>query len=84
MWPHTTQTPLSSSLTTVGLIIGNDESAYKKEVRDLAVWCRSNNFTLNVSKTKELIVDYRKHRGEHVPIHINRVTVEHVNSFMFL
>ena len=45
--------------TVVGLITGNGESAYR-EVCDLAVWCQSNNFSLNISKTKELIVDYRK------------------------
>ena len=27
----------------VGLIIDNDETAYREEVRDLAVWCRDNN-----------------------------------------
>jgi hypothetical protein len=44
----------------VGLIVGNDESAYMEEVSDLTVWCQSNNRSLNVSKTKELIVDYSK------------------------
>jgi hypothetical protein len=44
----------------VGLITDNDETAYKEEVRKLAVWYQDNNLSLNVSKTKELIVDYRK------------------------
>ena len=35
-------------------------------------------------KTKELIVNYRKLRGEHAPIHINGVVVEGVESFKFL
>ena len=29
--------------------------------------------SLNMSKTKELIVDYRKRRDEHAPIHMNRL-----------
>jgi hypothetical protein len=37
-------------------------TAYREEFRDLAVWCQDNNLFLNVSKTKELIVDYRKRR----------------------
>jgi hypothetical protein len=41
----------------VGLVTDNDETAYREEVRDLAVWCQDNNLSLNVSKTKELIVD---------------------------
>jgi hypothetical protein len=30
---------------------------------------------LNVSKTKELILDYRKQRAEYAPIHIDRAVV---------
>jgi hypothetical protein len=55
----------------VGLITDDDKSAYR-EVRLLAVWRQENNLSLKVSKTKELIVDYRKHRTEHAPIHIDR------------
>ena len=61
----------SDNATVVGLITSNDESAYREEVTDLAVWCQSNNLSLKVSKTKELIVDYRKWGVEHVPIHIH-------------
>jgi hypothetical protein len=50
--------------TVVGLITDNDETAYREEDRDLAVWCQDNNLSINVSKTKELIVDYRKRRVE--------------------
>ena len=50
--------------TVVDLITNNDETAYRK-VRDLAMWCQDNN--LNVIKTKELILDYRKRRTEHAP-----------------
>jgi hypothetical protein len=53
----------------LGLITDEDETAYKEEVRDLAVWCQDNSFSLNVIKTKELIVDYRKRRAEDAPIH---------------
>jgi hypothetical protein len=69
--------------TVVGLITDDDKTAYREEVRDLAVWCQYTNLSLNVSKTKELIVDYRKRRAEHAPIHINRAVVESV-SFKFL
>jgi EAL domain-containing protein (putative c-di-GMP-specific phosphodiesterase class I) len=67
----------------VGLITDIDETAYREEVRDLAVWCQDNNLFLNVSKTKELILDYRKRRAEHAPIHIKRAVVEQVESFKF-
>jgi hypothetical protein len=47
------------------------------------VWCQ-DSFSLNVSKTKELVVDYRKQRAEHAPIHIDGAVVEQVESFKFL
>ena len=56
--------------TVVGLITDKDETAYREEVRDLAVQCQDNNLSLNVSKTKELIVDYRKRSAEQAPINI--------------
>ena len=58
--------------TVVGLITGNVETAYREEVRDLAVWCQ--DLSLNVIKTKEIIMDYRK----------KRAAVEQVESFKFL
>ena len=58
--------------------------AYREEVRALGVWCQENNPTLNVNKTKEMIVDFRKQQREHPPIHIDGTVVERVVSFKFL
>jgi hypothetical protein len=62
-------------MTVVGLITDNDETAYREEVRDLTVWCKDNNISLKVIKTKEMIVDYRKKIIEHTPILINGFVV---------
>ena len=70
--------------TVVGLITNNDETADREEVRDLAMWCQANNFSLIVIKTKEMIVNYRKRRTEHAPILIDGAVVEKVESFKFL
>ena len=48
------------------------------------MWCQDNNFSLNVIKTKEMIVVYRKKRTEHAPILIDGAVVEQVESFKFL
>jgi hypothetical protein len=69
----------------VGLITANDETAYREEVRDLAVWCQDNYLYINVIKTKEIIVYYRKKRTELCfPILIDGAVVEQVESFKFL
>ena len=67
-WPGTTPTPSSSfadDTKVVGQITDNNEIAYREEVRDLAVWCQDNNLSLNMIKTKEVILDYRKRKTEH-------------------
>ena len=68
----------------VGLINDNNETAYREEVRDLAVWSKDNSLSLNVNKTKELIVDYRKRTAKHAPIHIDSAVVERLKSLKFL
>ena len=68
----------------VGLITDNEETDYREEIRDLTVWCQDNNISLKMIKTKEMIVDNRKRRTEHVPILINGTVVEQVESFKFL
>jgi hypothetical protein len=67
---------LADDTTVVGLITDNNETTYREEVRDMAVWCQDNNLSLNVSKTKEMIVDYGKRRTENAPIHINGALLE--------
>ena len=39
----------SDNMTVVGLITSDDETAYREEVSDLAVWCRDNKLSLNVA-----------------------------------
>lgn len=48
--------------TVVGLISNNDETHYRDEVQNLTQLCSRNNLILNISKTKEIIVDYRRSR----------------------
>ena len=48
------------------------------------MWCQENNLSLNMIKTMEMIVDYRKKRTEHAPILIDRAAVEQVESFKFI
>ena len=61
----------ADNTTVVDLIIDNDETACGEEVRDVRVWCYDNNLSLNVSKTKELIVDYRKRRAKQALINFD-------------
>ena len=48
------------------------------------MWWQDSNLSLNVNKTEELIVDYKKRQAEQAPININRAVVERFESFKFL
>lgn len=75
---------LADDTTGVGLITDNDESAYRKEVKQLAVWCRSHNLAINVDKGKEMVIKFRKSdNNHHTPLTINGAAVERVNSVKF-
>ncbi|XP_051560757.1 uncharacterized protein LOC127445059 [Myxocyprinus asiaticus] len=70
-------------MTVVGLISKNDESAYREEVQQLTDWCITN-LSLNVDKTKEMVVDFRRARRDHSPLNIDGSSVEIVKSTKFL
>ncbi len=50
----------------------------------LTKWCQENHLSLNIDKTKELVVDFRRQSREHTPITIDKTSVERINSFEFL
>ena len=54
------------------------------EIDHVVKWCGDNNPSLNVNKTKEIVIDFRKRKGEHAPVYINGDEVERVESFRFL
>ena len=68
----------------VGLISDGDETAYREEVQSLTTWCSANNLALNTTKTKEIIVDFRRKKVDHPPLYINGEGVERVHDFRFL
>ncbi len=69
----------------LGLISNNDETAYLDEVERLTSWCQDNCLSLNVSKTKELIVDFRKRQQRpYTPLMISGTPMERVSSFKYL
>ncbi len=70
--------------TVIGLITDNDETAYREKVSTLTKWCQKNHLSLNIDKTKELVVDFRRQSREHTPITIDKTPVEQVNTFKFL
>ncbi|KAK3573820.1 hypothetical protein QTP86_032910, partial [Hemibagrus guttatus] len=64
-------------VATSSSTINNDETAYLEEIKNLEAWCQDNNLLQNISKTKELIVDFStKQERSYQPLIINWTPVE--------
>ncbi len=71
--------------TVVGFISNNNETHYREEVAQLAEWCGANNVSLNVEKTKEVVLDFRRRNSiDHPPLTIDSSTVERISRTKFL
>ena len=77
---HTSNTVITfaDDTTVVGQITNGNESDR------LTGWCKQNNLTLNVKKTKEIIVDFRWQKANPQPLIINGEEVERTSCFKFL
>ncbi|KAF7658000.1 hypothetical protein LDENG_00019320, partial [Lucifuga dentata] len=76
-------TPTHPTNTIIKFADDTTVSAYRDEVQRLVRWCSVNNLTLNMKKTKELIIDFRKCCTDPL-LFINGDRVERVESFKFL
>ncbi len=75
----------SDDTVVLGLISNNDETTYLDEVERLTSWCQDSCLSLNVSKTKKLIVDFGKRQQRpYTSLMISGTPVERVSSFKYL
>ncbi len=79
----TTSASLPNDTSVVGLLSNNDETHYREEVAQLAEWYGANNLSLNVGKTKEVVIDLSRNSVDHPRLTIDRSTVESVSSTKF-
>ena len=71
--------------TVLGLITRGNEISYRGEVERLVEWCGDHNLALNIMKTKEMIIDFRRSGDlNHPPLLIENKEVERVSNFKFL
>ena len=78
------QIKFSDDTSISGLIRKDDESAYRVAVQQMVTWCAENFLELNMKKTKEVIIDFRRKPDPPIPLDINGETVEIVKEFKYL
>ncbi|KAK3517242.1 hypothetical protein QTP70_001430 [Hemibagrus guttatus] len=52
--------------------------------RSITAWGKANSLSLNVDKTKEMVIDFRRAQSDHSPLFIDRSPVEIFKSTKFL
>ena len=60
------------------------DNSYFLEIQRFVEWCHANFLTLNVSKTKEIIIDFRLLKEIPPPVIINEQSVEIVHKYKYL
>lgn len=74
----------ANDTTVVGFISNNNKTSYREEVEKPVNSCHNNNLSLNVDKTKEVVVGFRKGSDDHPPLLFSDSVVERVSSTKFL
>ncbi|KAI4873086.1 hypothetical protein NFI96_003088 [Prochilodus magdalenae] len=74
----------SDDTAIVACVRGGQEAEYRNLVEDFVAWCHRNNLLLNTSKTKEMVVDFRRARPLTQPVFIEGVEVEMVKTYRYL
>ena len=62
----------------------NDDTLYRHEIDLFAQWCEYNHLELNVTKTKQMIVDFRRSPSIDNTLYINNTVVENVSVYKYL
>ena len=74
----------SDDTVLIGLASDDDSSKYVDEINKFVTYCNTNLLELNVEKTKEIIIDFRKSKAQPYPIIINDHTVVRVSICNYL
>ena len=70
----------SDDTTVIGCVNNANKSVYREEVQRLVGWCKNNNLILNISKTKEMIIDFRNKKTPIHPVFIDGAEVLQADS----
>ena len=68
----------------IGLITNNNDTLYQQQLDGFVNYCDANYLELNVSKTKEMVIDFRTSSSKPSPIVLKGSNVERVFSYKYL
>ncbi len=65
-------------------LLRDSELLYRCDIQNFIKWCQDNYLFLNVKKTKEMIIDFRRNRPALDPIVIDNQNIEIVTEYKYL
>lgn len=69
----------------IGLIANDDDTVYQQQLDRFVSYCDANYLELNVSKTKEMVIDFRTSKSRTPgPVVLKGGNVERVSSYKYL
>ena len=68
----------------VGKISNDEDALYHKQIENFVNSCDKNYVYLNVSKTKEMCIDFRKNQRCPKPVYMKGEAVERVETYKYL
>ena len=74
----------SDDSAIVGCVSEGNELEYRSVIMDFVDWCERNHLCLNTSKTKEMVIDFRRRTPNYTPVSIQGSDIETVDSFKYL
>ena len=78
-------TKFADDAALLGLLSDNsDLTVYVDEIKKIQKYCTDNFLILNVKKTKEMILDFRRGKEEHKCVSVSGEEVEIVQTFKYL
>ena len=70
--------------TAIQGLLNSTTDSYFNEIETFCKWCKDHSLHLNVSKTKEVIIDFRKKQNTHLAVKIDNQVVEQVDNYKYL
>ena len=68
----------------LGNITNDNIAMYEESVKQFVSWCDLNFLNLNVKKTMEMIIDFRRDQNVHTPLTIKNECVNVVSKYKYL
>ena len=64
--------------------MSDTESVFEASIKEFSDWCNQNFLELNVGKTEEMVVGFKRDRADAAPLEIGGQTVERVQEYRYL